>query len=76
LQIHTILEKEVSIAAANRENTNGLIRQYIPPKSNFNDFSKENIDEIQQKLNNRPRKTLEFDSPIQNLTKNKIAFQS
>ena len=29
-----------------------------------------------QKINNRPRKTLEFDSPIQNLTKNKIAFQS
>jgi transposase, IS30 family len=58
------------------ENTNGLIRQYIPKKSNFNDFSKEKIDEIQQKLNNRPRKTLKFDSPIQNLTNNKIAFQS
>ncbi len=29
-----------------------------------------------QKLNNRPRKTLEFDSPIQDLIKNKISFQS
>lgn len=58
------------------ENTNGLIRQYIPKKSDFNDYSVENIAEIQRKLNNRPRKTLEFDSPIQNLTKNKIAFQS
>jgi transposase, IS30 family len=58
------------------ENTNGLIRQYIPKKSNFDDYSVENIAEIQQKLNNRPRKTLKFDSPIQNLTKNKIAFQS
>ena len=57
-------------------NTNGLIRQYIPKKSNFNDYSVENIAEIQEKLNNRPRKTLKFDSPIQNLTKNKIAFQS
>jgi IS30 family transposase len=58
------------------ENTNGLIRQYIPKKSDFNDYSVDDIIEIQEKLNNRPRKTLEFDSPIQNLTKNKIAFQS
>lgn len=58
------------------ENTNGLIRQYIPKKSDFSNYSVENIAEIQGKLNNRPRKTLEFDSPIQNLTKNKIAFQS
>jgi IS30 family transposase len=58
------------------ENTNGLIRQYIPKKSDFSNYSVENIAEIQQKLNNRPRKTLEFDSPIQNLTKNKIAFQN
>jgi IS30 family transposase len=76
LQIHTILGKESQIAAANRENTNGLIRQYIPKKSDFSNYSVENISEIQQKLNNRPRKTLEFDSPIQNLTKNKIAFQT
>ncbi len=70
-----------AIATANRENTNGLIRQYIPRKSDgaatsFSNYSVKNISEIQQKLNNRPRKTLEFDSPIQNLTKNKIAFQS
>lgn len=58
------------------ENTNGLIRQYIPKKTNFDNYSIENIAEIQEKLNNRPRKTLEFDSPIQNLTKNKISFQS
>lgn len=58
------------------ENTNGLIRQYIPKKSDFGNYSVENIAEIQEKLNNRPRKILKFDSPIQNLTKNKIAFQS
>jgi IS30 family transposase len=62
------------------ENTNGLIRQYIPKKSDFGNYSVENIAEIRglpkQKLNNRPRKTLKFDSTIQNLTKNKIAFQS
>ncbi|MFY7732524.1 MAG: IS30 family transposase, partial [Bacteroidia bacterium] len=55
------------------ENMNGLIRQYIPKKSDFNNYSVENIIEIQDKLNNRPRKILEYDSPIQNLTKNKIA---
>ena len=58
------------------ENTNGLIRQYIPKKSDFKDYSVQKIAEIQEKLNNRPRKTLDYDSPVQHLTKNKIAFQS
>ncbi len=42
------------------ENTNGLIRQYIPKKSNFDDYSVENIAKIQEKLNNRPRKTCNY----------------
>jgi IS30 family transposase len=46
------------------ENTNKLIRQYIPKKSNFNNISNLYIKQIQNKLNNRPRKKLNFDSPI------------
>lgn len=45
------------------ENTNKLIRQYIPKKSNFNDYTQEYIKYIQYKLNNRPRKKLNYDTP-------------
>lgn len=54
------------------ENLNGLIRQYIPKKSDFELISDEFIQEIQDKLNNRPRKRLNFESPISVF--NKVAF--
>lgn len=45
------------------ENVNKLIRQYIPKKSNFNDFSDEYIRNVGRKLNIRPRKRLGFSTP-------------
>ena len=45
------------------ENTNKLIRQYIPKKSFFRDFSDEFIHSVQLKLNRRPREKLNFDAP-------------
>lgn len=47
------------------ENTNGLIRQYFPKKSCFVSIQQERLDAMQKKLNNRPRKTLNFESPFQ-----------
>jgi IS30 family transposase len=47
------------------EYTNKLIRQYIPKKSNFNNFNDQTIMEIQRKINRRPRKKLEFKTPTQ-----------
>ena len=47
------------------ENTNGLIRQYIPKKSDFSVYSDEYVETIQNKLNNRPRKKLGFLTPNQ-----------
>ncbi len=47
------------------ENTNGLIRQYIPKKTSFDLYDSEYIRNIEIKLNNRPRKTLGFYSPLQ-----------
>ena len=38
------------------ENLNGLIRQYFPKKSDFDLITKEQVTEIENKLNNRPRK--------------------
>lgn len=45
------------------ENTNGLIRQYIPKGTSMDDYSDQYIKEIQHKLNSRPRKCLGFDCP-------------
>ena len=67
------------------ENTNGLIRRYIPKKASFENLTQEILNEIENKLNNRPRKKLNFYTPneivntIFNNDKpilNKIAFIS
>lgn len=47
------------------ENLNGLIRQYIPKKTDFSKVSDQYIKEIETKLNNRPRKRLAYKSPNQ-----------
>jgi IS30 family transposase len=61
------------------ENTNKRIRQYIPKKINFNTINNQQIKLIQHKINNRPRKKLNFYSPKEifflNL-KQKVAFSS
>lgn len=45
------------------ENINGLIRQYLPRKTRLDTITDEQIYLIQEKLNNRPRKTLLFGTP-------------
>lgn len=45
------------------ENTNSLIRQYLPRNIDFESLTDDNIYEIQEKLNNRPRKCLNWLSP-------------
>lgn len=47
------------------ENLNGLIRQYIPKKTSFENLNDNDIRLIQNKLNNRPRKRLNFLTPIE-----------
>ena len=49
------------------ENTNGLIRQYWPKKTNFENVSDKEIQEVICKLNLRPRKILGFASPAEAL---------
>lgn len=46
------------------ENTNGLIRQYFPKKTNFRNLSNEAIRFVENRLNNRPRKCLGFKQPM------------
>ena len=38
------------------KNTNGLIRQYFPEKTDFSTINQKDVKEIQEKLNRRPRK--------------------
>jgi IS30 family transposase len=47
------------------ENTNGLIRQYIPKKAKFDNILLPEILTINHKLNTRPRKSLGFKTPMQ-----------
>lgn len=47
------------------EHTNGLIRQYLPKKTDFTQVSKEEIITIQDKLNHRPRKVLGYRTPYE-----------
>lgn len=45
------------------ENTNGLIRQYFPKGTDFNTIRAVEIKKVEQRLNSRPRKTLNFYTP-------------
>lgn len=45
------------------ENTNMFIRQYLPKNAPIDSMSDERICEIQEKLNNRPRKCLNYMTP-------------
>ena len=45
------------------ENTNGLIRQYFPKKYEFARISDKDLQQVQDLLNNRPRKTLGYRTP-------------
>ncbi|MFA4881052.1 MAG: IS30 family transposase [Candidatus Doudnabacteria bacterium] len=47
------------------ENTNGLIRQFFPKGTDFNKVSKREINKVQQLLNGRPRKVLDYQTPYE-----------
>ena len=49
------------------ENTNGLLRQYLPRRLDFRTLTQADLDAIAQELNERPRQTLKFKSPSQAL---------
>jgi len=49
------------------ENTNGLLRQYFPKGTDLSGYSQSYLNKIALRLNQRPRKTLGFETPADKL---------
>lgn len=45
------------------ENTNGLVRRYLPRGSSLENITQDDLDDIAWELNNRPRKALQYATP-------------
>jgi len=51
------------------ENTNGLVRQYFPKKIPFDNITYHDLQRVVRKLNNRPRKCLDYKTPLEVFSK-------
>ncbi len=58
-----------SFQRGTNENTNGLLRNYFPKKTDFTNITQEDIDEVVKEINNRPRKCLQFKTPVEEFRK-------
>ena len=58
------------------ENTNGLVRQYFPKKTDFSKVARSETKVAVDRLNHRPRKCLDFKTPFEVFFKQSVALQS
>jgi transposase, IS30 family len=71
---HEVIAKELSVSVyftapysayqrGSNEQVNGLIRRYLPKGTAFRNLTQQQLDEIVEKINNRPRKCLGYRTP-------------
>ena len=58
------------------ENMNGLVRQYIPKNRDLSSVTDDELVQIMNKLNHRPRKCLDFNTPFEVFFEHSVALQS
>lgn len=58
------------------ENTNGLVRQYFPKKTDFSKVARSETKVAVDRLNHRPRKCLDFKTPFEVFFHHSVALQS
>jgi IS30 family transposase len=56
------------------ENTNGLVRQYFPKKYEFAKITDQDLQQVEDRLNNRPRKTLGYRTPNEIFFKQRLVL--
>ena len=57
------------------ENTNGLLRQYFPNRTDLTRHSPTDLDAVAAALNSRPRKTLGYKTPAETLNEHLHSLQ-
>jgi IS30 family transposase len=55
------------------ENTDGLLRQYFSRRSDLSGYTQEDLDKVALRLNQRPRKTLGFQTPASRLQESVVS---
>jgi len=58
------------------ENTNGLVRQYFPKKTDFSKIARSETKVAVDRLNHRPRKCLDFKTPFEVFFDQSVALRS
>lgn len=58
------------------EHHNGLLRRYLPKGQSFEDLTEEELTEMVEEINDRPRKVLDYDKPAEVMAREMLKYQS